>query len=82
MLGKDDTKEFDDMGYYLNILQTFYNLDELRTLCLGLKIKYEDLPNGTITGKSLDLIEHCQRHGLTEKLYNQIRHDKAWLFPE
>lgn len=50
-----------------------FNLDELRALCYDLAINYENLRGETLEARSLALVEHCARHGLTERLLEQCR---------
>ncbi len=40
-----------------------FDLDELETLCLHLKIKYDDLGGKGLTGKARELVLYAERHG-------------------
>ena len=40
-----------------------FNLDELKTLCLHLKVRYDDLGGEGLTGKARELALYAERHG-------------------
>ena len=40
-----------------------FDLDELETLCLHLRIKYDDLGGKGLTGKARELVLYAERHG-------------------
>ena len=44
-------------------LVAHFDLDELETLCLHLKIKYDDLGGRGLTGKARELVLYAERHG-------------------
>ena len=44
-------------------LVNHFDLDELETLCLHLKIKYDDLGGKGLTGKARELVLYAERHG-------------------
>ncbi len=55
-----------------NIVDCF-NLDELRTLCFDLGIKYENLAADTLDGKARELVDHCKRVGKIPDLLVKCR---------
>lgn len=55
------------------ILITYFNLSELRTLCFDLQIDYEDLAGPTKGEKALELVTHMQRHGRSAELERKCR---------
>lgn len=50
-----------------------FNEDELVELCFFLGIKQGELKKGTIREFAINLIEHCERHGLYERLVEEVR---------
>lgn len=44
-------------------LETYFSLEELKTLCFDLNITYDNLPGDTLTAKSRELINYSQRNG-------------------
>jgi hypothetical protein len=61
-------------------LVTYFDLDELRTLCFDLGIEHENLP-GTKEGMARELVRHCERHGRTAELVatcRRLRPRVAW----
>lgn len=46
----------------LVILNTFFNDNELRTLCFDLSIDYDNIPGTTKLDKARELILYCERH--------------------
>jgi hypothetical protein len=50
------------------MLIKYFNEAELRTLCFELNVEYEDLGGASRSGKALELVMYCERHGLTSKL--------------
>ena len=40
-----------------------FSLDELKTLCLNLKVRYDDLGGEGLTGKARELVLYMERHG-------------------
>ena len=45
-----------------------FSLDELKTLCLNLKVRYDDLGGEGLTGKARELVLYMERHGRTVDL--------------
>jgi hypothetical protein len=56
-----------------------YNRDELSVLCRDLDITIEDLPGRTLETQVMDLIDHCQRHALYDRLLARVREDRPNL---
>jgi hypothetical protein len=46
-----------------DFLRDYFNLEELKDLCLELRVKYEDLEGGTLTSKARELALLMERHG-------------------
>lgn len=62
-----------------NLIETYFTLEELKTLCFEMDIPYESLPGPmTINVKTRELIDYCGRNGcldnLIEKLYEERSH--------
>ncbi len=49
-------------------LETYFNLEELKTLCFDLGVNYDNLAGETLAGKSRELVNYCQRHNLLPDL--------------
>ncbi|MBP8000426.1 MAG: phosphotransferase [Chloroflexi bacterium] len=58
---------------FLNILKQYFNLGELQELCLELGIDYENLAGTSKSDKARELLLHCERHGLSNRLV-QLSH--------
>ncbi len=54
------------------MLIKYFNDSELRTLCFELNVEYEDLGGASRSGKALELVTYCERHGLTPRLEEAI----------
>ncbi|HWQ11750.1 MAG TPA: hypothetical protein VNL77_03065 [Roseiflexaceae bacterium] len=54
-------------------LAAAFSLEEIRTLCADLGVEFEDLPGQTREARAQDLIEHCERRGLTHQLLARCR---------
>ncbi len=63
------------------ILDTHFNVGELRDLCFDLDIKYDNLSGDGKKEKARELIEYCERHGriteLVKTCYN-LRPKAEW----
>ena len=59
-----------------------YNRDEISVLCRDLGFTIEDLPGRTLETQIMDLIDHCQRHGLYEQLRARVKEDRPNLAPQ
>ncbi len=51
-----------------NLLTTRFGLDELRNLCLDLRIDYDNLPGTAKSNKVRELIRHCERRERLDEL--------------
>jgi hypothetical protein len=51
----------------------YFNLDELRTLCFDMGIKYENLAASTLDGMARELVAHCERAGKIRELVAKLR---------
>jgi len=49
-------------------LNQYFDREELITLCFGLGIDYDNLRGEGKAAKARELVQYCERHGLTEKL--------------
>lgn len=56
----------------LTILCRNFDLTELKKLCFGLSIDYEDLKGATITEKSIELIQFAERRGRYDELVEAV----------
>jgi hypothetical protein len=56
-----------------------YNRAELSLLCQDLGLSLEDLPGATLETQLMELIDHCQRHGLRQQLLERVRADRPQL---
>jgi hypothetical protein len=56
-----------------------YNREELSVLCRDLGFTIDDLPGRTLETQIMDLIDHCQRHELYERLLVQVKDDRPNL---
>lgn len=52
------------------MLTTYFNLDELHTLCSEMNIDFETLPGDTIADKARELISYCKNHDRLSDLIN------------
>jgi WD40 repeat protein len=67
------------------LLDRYYNDDELRTLCLYLSIDYDNLPGQTKNARMRELILWCERHGRLPKLVERCAKDRphaTWPKPD
>ena len=60
-------------------MHSVYNRDELSVLCRDLGFTIEDLPGRTLETQIMDLIDHCQNHGLYEHLLARVKEDRPNL---
>lgn len=56
-----------------------YNREELSVLCRDLGFSIEDLPGRTLETQIMDLIDHCRRHELYERLLARVKEDRPNL---
>jgi hypothetical protein len=56
-----------------------YNRAELALLCRDLGLSLEDLPGATLETQLMDLIDHCNRHGLYDQLIERVRLDRPQI---
>ena len=56
-----------------------YNRAELSLLCRDLGLSLEDLPGTTLETQLMELIDHCQRHGLNKRLLERVRAERPQL---
>jgi hypothetical protein len=62
-------------------IDRYFDREELRTLCFELGVDYDSLPAEGKAAKVRELVQHCERHGLTEKLLRacaSLRPHVAW----
>lgn len=65
-----------------NLIHQSFSLDEFRTLCFDLGVRYDDLSGDGLEGRVNNLVLHCQNRGLTERLltYCSQKHPELnWL---
>lgn len=70
--------EFDQSPLRRAMLQA-YNRDELSVLCRDLGFTIEYLPGRTIETQIMELIDHCWRHNLYERLRARVKEDRPHL---
>ncbi|MCB8965356.1 MAG: tetratricopeptide repeat protein [Ardenticatenaceae bacterium] len=56
-----------------SLLCTYFNTNELRTLCFDLNINYENLPGNTFDSKTRELVAFCYRYERLEALIIRCR---------
>jgi hypothetical protein len=61
------------------MMRNAYNRNELSLLCRDLGVSLEDLSGTTLETQMMDLIDHCHRHGLYNRLLERIRIDRPQL---
>ena len=71
-----------DLTKLLSILDVHFNLEELKTLCFGLGVDYENLAGETKEGKARELILHMKRNGRLPELNAHIQQKRPQLFLE
>ncbi len=62
-------------------IEKYFNMDELKDLTFDLGINYENIPGETISAKSRELINYCQRHNLLRELIEkcaELRSQVDW----
>lgn len=61
------------------MMREAYNRPELSLLCRDLGLSIEDLPGTTLETQLMELIDHCHRHGLWDRLLDMMRADRPQL---
>lgn len=82
MTSTKDTGELDQSALFLDILTNLFSEDELITLCFELGIDYEQLPGSSKLGKAREIIKFCDRRNKLKKLYDKVKAERAYVFPE
>lgn len=62
-------------------IETYFTLDELKTITFDLGITYENLAGDTLVAKSRELVNYCQRYNLLSTLIDHcrlLRPEVAW----
>lgn len=59
-----------DLGY---IISTYFNIEELRSLCFDLSINLDNVRGETLEVKSKELVGYCRRHGKLHELINRCK---------
>lgn len=57
-----------DRSRLRQILSTYFDKEELRTLCFDLDVRYDDLPGEGAAGKARELIAFLERHGRVDDI--------------
>jgi hypothetical protein len=60
----------------LPVLNVYFDIGDLKALCFELGLDYDNLEGNTKKGKSLALIQYCQRHGRFLELVQQVQKDR------
>jgi hypothetical protein len=55
------------------ILSTYFDKDELKTLCSRLKVDYDNLPGDGKMGKARELIAYLERRGRLPQLLEEVK---------
>ncbi|GJM41712.1 MAG: hypothetical protein DHS20C20_19940 [Ardenticatenaceae bacterium] len=63
-----------------DVLDTYFNEQELRNLCFDMGIDYEDLPFSGQSNKARELVACCARLGRLPMLQQQIEKERPSLF--
>jgi hypothetical protein len=63
------------------VMHSAYNRAELSLLCRDLSLTLEDLPGTTLETQLMELIDHCHRHGLYDRLLERVQSDRPQLNP-
>ena len=58
------------------LIEQYFNDDELKNLCFDLHIDYDNLPGETKSAKCRELISHCQRRGSTSDLTTELKRQR------
>jgi hypothetical protein len=62
-------------------IERHFSLEELKSLCFDLGVKYDNLAGQTLSAKSVELVSYCQRYSLLSNLIElcaQLRHQVDW----
>lgn len=62
-------------------IDTYFDREELRTLCFKLGVDYDSLPAEGKSSKARELVVYCERHGLFSQLVktcSQLRPHVSW----
>ena len=78
-MGKPGTGELDKRAKLLNILETFFIEDELRSLCFEVGVDYDSLPASGTFGKARELIMRCERNGRVGRLQERIKAERPFV---
>ncbi|RMG99071.1 MAG: hypothetical protein D6706_06130 [Chloroflexi bacterium] len=57
-------------------LETYFNLEEIKTLCFDLGINYENLPGSTLASKTRELVDYAQRYGRLSDLITLCQRER------
>lgn len=75
-----DTDELTNRrSQYYEALTTFFDEEELNTLCFELNIEYEALPASGFYGKVRELLEYAERHNKMEQLKRKMLKKRRFL---
>ena len=58
-----------DLIVLQRLLVAHFDLDELKTLCFDVHVDFDELAGETKSAKARELVKHCYRHGLLDKLH-------------
>lgn len=71
------------MDNLLDIIDEYYNLEELRSLCFKLQVDYDNIGGEGKRGKARELVDYMRRYGRTEELIETIKEERPNLpWPE
>lgn len=70
--------ELTDANRFLlfNVLTTYYDLQDIRTLVFWLEISYDELAGEAKQAKVVSLLEYCFKHRMLKKLFEHVRMER------
>ncbi len=79
--GKNEFSAKLDRLELLRVLETYFDLNEQKTVCFDMQVKYEDLPGGEqLSAKARELIAYLERVGRLGELEPILRRLRPHVF--
>ena len=79
MTSAGDTDRLNRRADYHMVLTTYFDDDELNTLCFEIGVDYDALPATGQYGKARELIEYMERRGKIDRLRQKILNKRPFL---
>jgi hypothetical protein len=76
------TSETTDQRTLRIAMRSVYDRSEIALLCRDIGLNIENLPGRTLENQLMDLIDHCFRHGLRDRLLEFLHSDRPQLFAD